>query len=78
MIKKPTLKQKVEMYEKFFHDIQMYSTSGQVGLIQILINNACDWSYAHRVGNGELSEKQQNNIIAKKFWKLTTVPDILL
>lgn len=78
MIKKPTLKQKVEIYEKFLHDIQMYSVCGRTDLIKILIDNACNWSYAHRVGNGEYSEKQQDNIVVDKFWKLTTVPDISL
>ena len=78
MIKKPTLKQKVEMYEKFLHDIQMYNVCGRADLIKILIDNACNWSYAHRVGNGEHSEKRQDNIVAAKFWKLTTVPDIFL
>lgn len=76
-MKKPTLKQKVEMYEKFLHDIQMYSVCGRADLIQILIDNACSWSYAHRVGNGEYSDKKQNYFITNNFWKLTTVPDVL-
>lgn len=76
-MKKPTLKQKVEMYEKFLHDIQMYSVCGRGDLIQILVDNACSWSYAHRAGNGEYTEKKQNDIITAKFWKLTTVPDVL-
>ena len=76
-MKKPTLKQKVEMYEKFLHDIQMYSVCGRRDLIQILVDNACSWSYAHRVGNGEFSDKKQDKIVATNFWKLTTVPDVL-
>ena len=76
-MKKPTLKQKVEMYEKFLHDIQMYSVCGRGDLIQILIDNACSWSYAHRVGNGEFSDKKQDYFITNNFWKLTTIPDVL-
>ena len=77
MPKKPTQKQKIEMYEKFLHDIQMYSVCGRADLIKILIDNACSWSYAHRCGDC-YSEKQTDKIVNAKFWKLTTVPDILL
>jgi len=38
--------------------------------IQKLLNNIDDWSYSHRKGNGELSEKEQQQIINKAFWKL--------
>ena len=75
--KSPTQKEKIQMYEQFLHDIQMYSVCARGDLISILIDNACSWSYAHRVGNGELSDKEQDQIITNKFWKLTTVPDIV-
>lgn len=77
MTRQPTLKEKVKMYEQFLHDIQMYSVCCRGDLIQVLVNNACSWSYSHRVGNGEYSDKKQDNIIATNFWKLTTVPDVL-
>ena len=35
-----------------------------------LLQNADTWSYAHRVGNGELNDKQQDEIIYNSFWKL--------
>lgn len=76
-VKKPTQRQKIDMYEKFLHDIQMYEVSGRHDLIAVLIGNACNWSYAHRCGNGELSDDQQDQLVADKFWKLTTVPDVL-
>lgn len=74
--RKPTQKEKIQMYEQFLHDIQLYSISGRGDLISILVGNACSWSYAHRVGNGELSDNQQDQIVANKFWKLTTIPDV--
>lgn len=77
MTKQPTLKEKVKMYEKFLHDIQMYSVCCRGDLIQVLVNNACSWSYSHRVGNGEYSDKEQDSIVVANFWKLTTVPDVL-
>lgn len=73
MNKQPTLKEKVKMYEQFLHNITLYAETGNNKLVQDFINNAADWSYAHRVGNGELSEKQQDQIIATKFWKLLDV-----
>ena len=75
-IKKPTDKEKIQMYEQFLHNLQMYSFCGRGDLIEILLNNACNWSYAHRAGNGELSEEEQDAAIHRKFWKLTTVPDV--
>jgi hypothetical protein len=77
MNRQPTLKEKVKMYEQFLHDVQMYSVCGRGDLIQVLVDNACSWSYAHRVGNGEYSDKEQNKIVTTNFWKLTTVPDVL-
>ena len=77
MNKQPTLKEKVKMYEQFLHDVQMYSVCGRGDLIQALVNNACSWSYAHRVGNGEYSDKEQDKIVTTNFWKLTIVPDVV-
>lgn len=74
--KTPTLKQKVEMYEDFLHNINTMMISGNQTGIQKLLNNADNWSYSHRVGNGELSEKQQQQIINNFFWKLNTLSDL--
>jgi hypothetical protein len=68
----PTLKQKVEKYEQLLHYIQAchdvimdYDRLGQ------LIRNICDWSYAHRRGNGTLTQRQQNKLINEAFNHLT-------
>lgn len=76
-MKTPTQKQKIEMYEKFLHAIQMYEVCGRNDLISFLLTNACAWSFAHRSGNGELSETKQQELINKKFYKLLDVPDIV-
>jgi hypothetical protein len=34
------------------------------GKVEKLIKGICDWSYAHRSGNGELSEQEQDERIA--------------
>lgn len=74
-MQKPTLRQKVEVYEHVLHQIQLYSSvvmdSAKISELIDLINN---WSYAHRCGNGELSERQQQSIINKAFNRLQQFP----
>ena len=41
--------------------------------IKKLLNNADNFSYAHRISNGELSEKEQQQLINKAFWKLNNL-----
>ena len=72
--KTPTLKQKVQMYEDFLHRINTFVITGNNQGISELIQNADDWSYSHRVGNGENSDKLQQKIINKSFWKLCDTP----
>jgi len=73
-MKTPTLKQKVEQYEAFLHKINMCILSDNAHGIAELIRNADDFSYAHRVGNGELSERKQQQAINNAFWKLLDTP----
>lgn len=42
--------------------------------IQELVQNADAWSYAHRQGNGMLSDKKQQELINAKFFKLCDTP----
>jgi len=70
---KPDDKEKIATYEGFLHDINLYLTCGDNGKIRKLVNNADGWSYAHRQGNGELSDEEQQNLIDSKFWKLREV-----
>ena len=69
-MKTPTLEEKVEQYEQFLHNINMMLIVGNTVGIQKLIDNADRWSYMHRVGNGELSEEEQQKLIDKAFWNL--------
>ncbi len=65
---------RVTMYERFLHDMQMYAAVVMDGKkIQKLIDNACAWSYSHRVGNGEYCEDEQDDIIRRAFDKLCDV-----
>ncbi len=66
--------EKVRKYERFLHALQMYAEVVMDGAkVKKLIDNACNWSYAHRRGNGEYSEEEQEAIIKKAFYKLTEV-----
>ena len=69
--KGPTLKEKVEVYERLLHDIQLHSTvTMRPEAVRALIAKICAWSYAHRSGNGELSEAEQQQRINQAFQEL--------
>ena len=68
--KSPTLKEKVAIYEEFLHKINMFVTCCDNDGVAELVQNADNWSYMHRVGNGELSDKKQQEMINNAFWKL--------
>lgn len=66
-----TLREKVDVYERLLHKIQL---NAQVimdhEVVKDLVSNICDWSYAHRQGNGELSYEEQDELIRRQFEKL--------
>ena len=69
-----TMKQKIVMYESFLHQLQRNSMVTMNGKnVEKLINNACSWSYAHRIGNGDLSDKEQREAVERAFNKLTDI-----
>ena len=72
-MKTPTLKQKVEMYENFLHKINIFIISGNNDGIKELVNNADNWSYAHRSGEF-LTDKQRRKMINDMFQKLCDTP----
>ena len=69
----PTMRQKIKKYEGLLHSIQMYA---QVTMdhdrLSKLIDQICGWSYAHRSGNGEISDKEQQQRINAAFERLDT------
>jgi exopolyphosphatase/pppGpp-phosphohydrolase len=69
----PTIEEKVKQYEDFLHNINMMLVSGSIKGVQKLIDNADSWSYSHRVGNGELTEEQQQELINRAFWNLNNI-----
>ena len=73
-MKNPTLKQKVAQYEAFLHKINSFIVSCNNDGIKELIENADNWSYSHRVGHGEPSDREQQRMINNAFWKLLDTP----
>jgi len=73
-MKTPTLKQKVEMYENFLHKINIFIISGNNDGIKELVNNADNWSYAHRSGEF-LTDRQRRKMINDMFQKLCDTPN---
>ena len=69
-------KQKIVVYERFLHQLQLFAEVALDGnKVRKLIDRACTWSYAHRAGNGELTETEQQARIGKAFEKLTDLDD---
>jgi hypothetical protein len=66
-----TQKEKLAVYEKVLHQLQLYAEVTMNGeKVNELIGLICSWSYAHRCGNGELSDKEQQRIIDKALQRL--------
>ena len=66
-----TQKKKIEVYERVLHNINMFAyVTMDHEAMDDLIRKICNWSYAHRVGNGMLTEKRQKKLIKEAFNKL--------
>lgn len=62
------LQEKVEVYENMLHEIQMCSAVTMDGpALKHIIDIINGWSYAHRQGNGELSDEEQVALVRKWF-----------
>lgn len=73
--KTPTLKEKVAMYERFLNALNIGVTCVNNDMVRELVMNADRWSYAHRVGNGEPSDREQQRMINEAFWRLCDTPE---
>lgn len=62
--------EKVKLYETVFHRISMLHTAMNGELLREQISRICDWSYAHRMGNGELTQRQTEAAILARAKRL--------
>lgn len=70
MTREKELEEKVKVYEGLLHRIQMTAIAGNNEKMKDLVDVVCNWSYAHRSGNGELSEEEQAERVHCQFLKL--------
>jgi hypothetical protein len=62
---------KVEVYERVLHDIHLFrNVTCNENALLALIDTICQWSYAHRCGNGELTCEEQQAEVNHYFKKL--------
>ena len=63
--------EKIEVYEALLHDLYFHSTvTMRHDAVMDCLNRIGAWSYAHRQGNGEFSEKEQQELVDHHFWNL--------
>lgn len=68
--------QKVEMYEQLLHKIQMYfAVVMDPNKVKALLRNIDRWSYAHRRGNGMLTDEELEAQIDAAFDKLCDIEE---
>jgi hypothetical protein len=65
------LRKENEVFHQVFHHINLHaSITMNTEKMQEIIGAICNWSYAHRVGNGEYSEEEQQALIDRNFEKI--------
>ena len=74
-MKTPDKDEKIAMYERYLHKLSIMCLCVDNFGVKELVTNADIWSYAHRVGNGELDDDQQQSAIDRAFWKLLDTPE---
>ncbi len=73
-MKSPTNKEKITKYEDFLHKINTFVICSDNDGVAELVQNADNWSYAHRRGEF-VTDKQRDEMINNAFWKLCDTPE---
>lgn len=71
--RKPTLREEQQVFHKFMHLYNLANITGNTDHLRRCLYAMDSWSYAHRRGNGEYSDYEQNQCIYKAFWKLKEI-----
>lgn len=62
------LRRLVDGYEALLHRVQLnFEVVLDGGAVRELLKRISRWSYAHRVGNGELSDEEQQRLVDHAF-----------
>lgn len=60
-----------EVFRAAFHYINTHAAITMNGdKVREMIDAICSWSYAHRCGNGEYSEEEQQELVDRAFEKI--------
>ena len=71
MIDWKKLESENEVFHAAFHYINTHAAiTMNSDKVREMISAICSWSYAHRCGNGELTEEEQQEEIDKSFEKI--------
>jgi hypothetical protein len=63
-----------EVFRRVFHHINTHAAiTMNAEKMQEIIGAICSWSYAHRVGNGEYSDEEQQAVIDRAFDKIKQI-----
>lgn len=63
-----------EVFRRVFHHINTHaSITMDAGKMREIIGAICSWSYAHRQGNGCLSDEEQQELIDSKFSRIKQI-----
>ena len=65
-----TNKERLKIYEAFFHQINVHCIIMNTEKIRDAVGLIDSWSYAHRAGNGELTEYQQKKSVEHVIRKM--------
>ena len=67
------MQEKIEVYESLLHSMQACMVGGNLTRLDVMLDLVWDWSYAHRSGNGELSDEEQAERVEKAFLEIKKV-----
>jgi hypothetical protein len=62
--------EKIKIYESIFHHLQYCMVSGNDERIREILQVISDWSYAHRAGNGELTDSEIKRNINRQVTRM--------
>lgn len=74
-MRKPTLREEAEVFHKIMHAANLMHITGKAEHFKKIVHAMDNWSYAHRVGNGENTDREQQQAINKAFWQLKEIVD---
>jgi hypothetical protein len=63
-----------EVFRRVFHHINTHaSITMNAEKMQEIIGAICSWSYAHRSGNGEYNEQEQQELVDRAFNRIKEI-----